>query len=398
MAKRRKPKQRRGHGTGYIRTLPNGRTQAHYPKPGGGYFVKRCDTETEAAQWLADLAEREKGALDLTGGQQTVESWLNRWLAIQEADADYPLKAKTLADYRFKLGYPIDLLGKHVLAELKHDHTDDALRLMRKNLSQNTVDQIRNLLWRAMEEATTRGYIERNPVSRPKRRPRRRKAHDTKRRNVYHLSTTEAGKLLAAVQSRPEYLAWWLLLVLGIREGEVLGLRRSDFDLEHATFRIAQQYTQLNGRAHKDTPKTEYSERTLPFPRALVPAVELYFATLTTRAAKATKRGTWQEHQLVFPGKSGRPMNPSSLLHILKRALQPAGLPSLVNVHHLRHTANRFYTSLGAPDIVRGAIAGHSPKTITDHYGKPDIDTLRPWVEQVHQMLVGEVERARKTG
>lgn len=39
--------------------------------------------------------------------------------------------------------------------------------------------------------------------------------------------------------------------------------------------------------------------------------------------------------------------------------------------------------------------AGHSPKSITDYYGEPDVETLRPWVEQVYALLVGEVERSR---
>lgn len=80
-------------------------------------------------------------------------------------------------------------------------------------------------------------------------------------------------------------------------------------------------------------------------------------------------------------------MNPSSLLHMLKRALPDAKLPKHVNVHHLRHTAAKFYTDAQAPDIVRVALAGHSPKTITDYYGEPDVETLRPWVERVYLVL-----------
>lgn len=388
MAKRRKP-ARRTPGSGYITPLSDGRAKAHYPKPNGGYFVKRCDSAEEAARWLAELAARDKESYDLAGGQQSLEKWLNQWVLALEDDPDDPPKAKTIADYRFKLGYAIDLLGSMPIADIKPDHADSAMRLVRKQLAQSTADQIRNLFWRAMEEAVQRDYIPRNPV---KRATRRRKARQSATgRSIYRLNTHEAARLLAASSERLEALAWWLFLTLGLREGEVLGLRRADLNLSQATITIAQQYTQLAGRAHHSTTKTPYSDRTLPIPRALVPMFEDLMQTLTRRAALATKRGTWQEHQLLFPGKSGRPMNPSSIYHMLKRLAPQAQIPASITIHDLRHTAAAFYTAIGAPDVVRGAIAGHSPKSITDHYGKPAIETLRPWVEQVYGLLGGQV-------
>lgn len=395
MAKRRK-RERRERGSGYISPLPGGRAKAHYPKPIGGYFIKRCDSVAEAEEWLAELGKRDEDSYDLTGGQQRLETWLNRWIDLQANDPDNPLKEKTLADYRFKLGYVIDLLGSMTLAAIKPDHADDAMRLIRKNLAQTTAEQIRNLFFRAMAEAVRRDYIPRNPVDRPQRRARKRKSD--KSHQVYRLNTREAAKLLQVMQGRLEELAWWLFLLLGLREGEVLGLRRGDIDLTNATITISQQYTQLKGHAHQSTTKTPYSDRVLPFPRALVPAFDALYEALNRHAANGMRRGTWQEHSLVFPGKLGRPMNPTSIYHMLKRALPAAGLPAHVNVHHLRHTAAAFYTGLLAPDVVRHAIAGHSPKSITDFYGEPPIETLRPWVEQVYQQLTSEVEKIRKTG
>jgi integrase len=397
MAKRRKAVGRRKPGSGYINPLADGRAKAHYPKPSGGHFVKRCDTIAEAEEWLADLASRQAIDYDLAGGQQKLETWLNRWIILLETDPENPLKEKTIADYRFKLGYVIDLLGKAVLSEIKPDHADNAIRLIRKNLAQNTASQIHNLFWRAMEEAFNREYILRNPVKRPRRRKKRRRS-DTARRQTYRLSPREAAALITAMSGRLEALAWWLMLILGLREGEVLGLRRGDLDLKNATITIAQQYTQLHGRAHHSTTKTDYSDRTLPFPRALVPLFEALLDTLTRRAALATKRGTWQEHSLLFPGKSGRPMNPSSLYHMLKRVLLGLHLPGSLCIHDLRHTAAKFYVDIGAPDNVRQSIAGHSPKSITDYYGETDAEAMRPWVEGVWRVLSGEREKARKEG
>ena len=59
MAKRRK-RERRARGSGYITPLSGGRAKAHYPKPEGGYFVKRCDSIAEAQEWLAELGKRDE--------------------------------------------------------------------------------------------------------------------------------------------------------------------------------------------------------------------------------------------------------------------------------------------------------------------------------------------------
>ena len=52
-------------------------------------------------------------------------------------------------------------------------------------------------------------------------------------------------------------------------------------------------------------------------------------------------------------------------------------------------TAAKFYTDLGAPQVVRVALGWPpaSPKSVTDYYGTPDLETLRPWVEQVDALL-----------
>lgn len=95
MARRKKP-ERRKPGSGYIKSLADGRAKAHYPNPAGGYFVKRCDSVQEAEEWLAELAKRDEKGEDLTEGQQTLETWLNRWIGLLETDPENPLKETTI--------------------------------------------------------------------------------------------------------------------------------------------------------------------------------------------------------------------------------------------------------------------------------------------------------------
>jgi integrase len=175
-----------------------------------------------------------------------------------------------------------------------------------------------------------------------------------------------------------------------MRAGEICGLRWGDVDLERCTIFIQIQQTDVKGTVTQDLPKND-KIRKIAFPRALVPLFQAQRQALVRRAAQGLHRGYWQEHGLVFPGRGGRPMNPIALRHQLKRLTDSVRLPP-VTTHNLRHTAAKFYTDINTPHDVKQAILGHTPD-ITGHYGPPDPDAQRPWVERVYQLVTGEVEQ-----
>ncbi|HEU5013925.1 MAG TPA: site-specific integrase [Roseiflexaceae bacterium] len=385
MAKRH---TRRTPGTGYTTKAPNGTSTAYFPKRGGGYHVRRgFDTSAAAEAWLDSLLTQRDAKLDVGSGQQRVGTWMDRWA--ERAAKDREWKAKMVADVAYKLGYVKPYLGSMALADVLPDHVDAMLDELGKDLAQTTVRQIRNYLYQVFEEARGRRYITFNPVLKPQRRKR------AKQREPQRLSAAQAASLLAAADDSFYGVAWWLILSLGMRAGEVCGLRRGDIDFERATLTIAQEATDVRGTVLLDTPKGD-KERTVPIPRALLPLLQQHLQHVTRRAAQGMQRGTWHEHGLVFPGRSGKPMNPTSLRHMLKRLTDARHLPP-VTTHMLRHTASSLYTAVNCPENLIAALLGHAPSTITRHYAQPDVETLRGWVEQVYRLLDGEVERGQRS-
>lgn len=385
MAKRRKP------GDGYTRQEKNGTWTALYPKPGkaGGYYVKRgFATEPDADRWLVDIAARESKRYDIAGGEQTLDTLIDRWLDRQEEKVRAgKLKQRTWNDYAFKLGYARSLIGYWRVSELMPDHIDDAISIMGRKLAETTTRQIRALLHRILEDARKRRYIESNPVI-----IERGNAAEKIAPERLNLISTRA--LLRAAKGNFYELAWWLLLILGLRAGEVCGLRVSDIDRNALTITIAQTVADERGKPMLSTPKTKNSRRTLPFPRALLPLLDAHLAWLERRAKEGVRRGKWQSSALLFPGRGGRPMNTTSLYHQLQRLCLSAHLLP-TKVHNLRHTAAKFYTDLHIEERYIAAILGHSPN-ITGHYSPPDADAMRPWVEQVCGVVVGDAEAKKK--
>ena len=78
-------------------------------------------------------------------------------------------------------------------------------------------------------------------------------------------SVDEARGFLVACKPNPLYAAFVLLLLYGLRRGEVLGLRWQDVDISSGTIRIEQQLQQLNsGTLHIGPVKTRAGQRKLP--------------------------------------------------------------------------------------------------------------------------------------
>jgi integrase len=100
-------------------------------------------------------------------------------------------------------------------------------------------------------------------------------------------------------------------LLLGLREGEVLGLRWSDIDVTAHTLRVGQTVQRVSGRLLLAPPKTESSKRLLPMPMK----VERALARHAERQEE--ERAAWGEGDM-------RPTNWSSA-----NVRNPARLPGL---------------------------------------------------------------------
>ena len=80
-------------------------------------------------------------------------------------------------------------------------------------------------------------------------------------------STWHAGEAL--------YAAFVLILVLGLRKGEVLGLTWELVDLDAAELYVGEQLQRVGGQFLRREVKTETSEAPLPLPGLCVTALKI---------------------------------------------------------------------------------------------------------------------------
>ncbi|MFF4678851.1 site-specific integrase [Amycolatopsis sp. NPDC001319] len=141
---------------------------------------------------------------------------------------------------------------------------------------------------------------------------------------------------LERVRDHQLYALFHVAALLGLRRGEVVGLRWCDVDLARRTLSVVRQVVARDGRG-VCLPKTDASCRVVALDRGT--------AALLRRLARRDPTGDW-----VFSHDRGRPWSPSYVSRTFRTLVSEAGLPP-IRFHDLRHGAATL--SLAAGDELR---------------------------------------------
>jgi integrase len=223
--------------------------------------------------------------------------------------------------------------------------------------SGRTISDIRAVFRSALSNAVTDDLITKNvaaSVKLPTSRSRKRKAW----------SGDEARRFLesARADNDPFYAAYVLVLVLGLRKGEVLGLTWDDVDLDNAELAIGWQLQRVRRNLlHRET-KTEGSDATLPLPAICVAALQ--YRRTQQQEARAKAGSTWQGSRLVFTTRYGTPIEPRNLNRSYDRRIAKAGVRD-ITVHDARRTCGTLLADLDVHPRVAMQILRHAQFAIT---------------------------------
>jgi integrase len=191
--------------------------------------------------------------------------------------------------------------------------------------------------------------------------------------------------LLREVQGHRLYALYMVAATMGLRRGELLGLRWEDVDLDVGTLTIQQTVQRAGGKLHLQDAKTEGSEAVLPLP-------EITRATLEVHRDLQEKERVelgedWHDHGLVFPSELGTPMEPRNLSRHFASLRTRAGI-STTRLHDLRHTVVSVLMDLGVPPHTVQAIARHSDVKITlKIYAHSNLTAMREALDKIDGWL-----------
>ena len=158
------------------------------------------------------------------------------------------------------------------------------------------------------------------------------------------------------------YTAYVLVLVLGLRRGELLGLTWELVDLDGAQLYIREQVQRVNGQLVRRQTKTEASEAPLPLPDLCAAALKLRKEQQDTDREQAGD--AWIDTGLVFTTRHGTPIEPRNFNRSFGRRIGKAQVPR-ITVHGTRKTCGSLLAALDVHPRVAMQILRHSKIAVT---------------------------------
>ncbi len=336
-------------------------------------------TRQEATERMREAQERNRQGIPVPDRSWKLADWLDYWLANVVAVNRRPA-THMLYETTARL-YLKPALGKVPLTRLSAARVQTFLnQQLADGQSIRKVQVMKAVLSSALNRAMREELVVRN-VARLAELP------SWERKPIQPWTVSEARAFLDAAKGDPLYPAFVLLLIYGLRRGEVLALRWRDVDADDGEIRIRQHIQRVSGQLRLGPVKTAAGRRDLP----LLPlAGDMLDVRRAAQAADRAELGqAWQDTGLIFTTRTGRPIEPRNLVRSFQRICN-ANEIRVIKVHHLRHTTATLLKNLGVPARDAQIILGHSRLAVTlEIYTHQDRQARRDALKKISDALNG---------
>ena len=305
----------------------------------------------------------------------TLKDWAERWLKEESPN----LRPWTVKTYHHAVHhYILPELGALPLSRITPDRIERLYQQLGETLSQVTVHRVHRVLRTCLLRAVKFGYLDKSPlvkVNAPDRRSPRRGT----------LSVASAQRLLEWLQvHRPTaYMAAFLALYTGMREGEVAGLQWRDIDIQSAVIRVERTRQRISAKQDILGPtKTDGSQRRIVVTQFVVEELQQWM-----RAQQMYEGDQWSVDSFVVRTIDGVIPAPAAWATSIRLARDALKLPS-VTFHDLRHTHATWLLESGVDLKTVSQRLGHTSITITaDIYAHVTDSMQRKAVEKLDAMM-----------
>jgi integrase len=338
---------------------------------GGSRRYVSHTTKAGCAKELRALQSKVDAGLP-TGDADRLSAFLAWWLKSLEAKSSSGSKSVNTVD---NAAWAVDTwitpaLGTKRLREITPEDVERLLAEMAAaGRGRRTVARVRSYLGQALAAAERRGKVDRN-VARIAEMPAT-KAPSERRA----LTPDEAKTVLAVAEDcKREAPAAYRLralftvaLMLGLRPGELTGLRWSDVDLEAGTLSVSGSLKSERGELRLGDAKTTRSWRTVALPRPVLEALKAHKRRQATERLAAGC--AWRALDLVFASEVGTPIDPSNLRRMTTALCEAAGVDPVSPNELGRHSAASLLYDAGMSLDAIADLLGHaSTRMLEAHY------------------------------
>ncbi|MET7716257.1 site-specific integrase [Streptomyces sp. NPDC005407] len=372
-------RKRNPNGAGTITKRKDGRYQAavYVLQPDGTRARKFAYGKTwaECDAKRRDLLDKVASGTPVPTRSAKLSEWLSYWLD----DVVKPRrKLSTYDKYEAHVRlYLTPMLGTKRLESLSVPDVRRFLLQLEKQTTAATAKESHRVLRTALSAACREELITRN-VAKLVEPPR------AAARELSPWSLDETLDFLAAARRDPVYAAFVLAIAMGLRRGEIVGLRWQDIDLENRVLLVRQQVQRRRGVLYNDETKGRRA-RAVPLPAMCI--APLRWHRMRQRTVYEGAGIDWTGTGYVFTTRTGRPIEPRNLHRSFVRVSEAAGL-RVVRLHDARHGCATLLTAAGVAPRVVMEILGHSQISLTmDVYTHVVQDTQREAISHMDRLL-----------
>ncbi|MEU5040879.1 tyrosine-type recombinase/integrase [Streptomyces griseorubiginosus] len=359
-------------------------------KPDRRHVERKTRAEVTAA--VRELEKRrDDKSLAKPGKPWTVKMWLTHWI---DTIAPLAVNENTMVGYGVAVRkHLIPALGAHRLDKLRPEHIERFYGNMQADgRKAGTIHQIHRTLRTSLNEAVRRGHLGRNPVQLAK-------APRVREEEVEPYTVEEVQRLLRTADNRRNSARWAVALALGLRQGEALGLKWDDVDLQRGVMMVRRSrrrpryahgcgdscgrkpgYCPQRQRTNPETAdtKSRAGRRAVGLPAQLVDLLKVHRAK--QEAERAAAGDGWSDEGWLFATPTGRGTSPRTDYDDWKELLEDAKVRD-GRLHDARHTAATVLLILGVSERAVMGLMGWSTTAMAARY-QHMVDSVRNDVAQ----------------
>ncbi|CAH1230743.1 Transposase from transposon Tn916 [Paenibacillus allorhizoplanae] len=250
------------------------------------------------------------------------------------------------------------LIGDVPLSKLTVTHIDKLIASLReKELGDEMVKRIYATVNASLNAAEKKDLVAKNVASKIEK-----PTVERKERLVWDIDTVR--EFFQATKDESRYwIAAYLAVMTGMRQGEILAIRWSDIDLEKGIIQVRRNL--IKNLTIFSGLKTEKSRRTITISQQVIAILEEQ--KQKNELEKQNPKVDYQDNNLVVCSSRGTPATATKVIHAWKTMQtkhKPANAPT-ITFHDLRHTHASIMLKQGVHPKVISERLGHSTITIT---------------------------------
>ena len=344
--------QKRGNGS-YLLSVQVGAKQ--------GKKIRKTKTvkaknKAEAMQKLAEFEREIETGTYIDSSKMTLEEFLELWL---EEHVQRRLSPTTASNYRKLIESRINKQIGHIkLQQLQPIQIIKFYNYLEEktSLGMSSILKYHRILSSALQDSVQWQLRYDNPC-------RRVKAPTAKRKKAKFYDLEKVLRLFTFLDNEKLKfrLITYISVTTGMRRGEILALKWSDFNSEYKNINVENNlvYVAKKGQIKKQTKNEE--ERKLVLPDFVSKLLKNY---KTEQNIQKIKKAHIWEDDYVFTQWNGKPMHVDSVSNWFSKFIEKNNLP-YINFHGMRHTAASLLLHSGITFTQLSEILGHKDKTTT---------------------------------